>query len=166
MAPPVEKLIAQLKALYAVRTDEALAARLGSTKSAIAKWRSRGSLPAVVHQRVAKEYGPFYGDTFIEDSELHTRAFDIPRGLALYVYDRERAALSAFPTTADALLAWGFYIGDIERILRGHIASSLTDVANGRPLIERCVTQIDGRMIPELEKMVAQAKADHFDTFA
>jgi len=157
----VGKFIDQIKSLYGAATDQALAERLGSTKSAIANWRRRGAIPASVQQQVAKEYGPFADGTFQEESLGHIRYYDAPRGLALYVYDRERETMKLGSKNPHRTYGWrGYVFGDIERVLRFHIRDRLADVEIGDPLMERCISDIDRRVIPELEKLLAQVRSE------
>lgn len=155
----IESAISQLKQLYGAATDDALAKRLGSTKSAVANWRRRGAIPAAVQQQVAKEYGPFAPGTFLEESIEHIRLFDLPRGLALYVYDRERDNFRAAHPSAERYSWWGFIVGDVERILRRYIREHLAG-ADEAELMKRCLHDIERRSIPDLEKLLAQLRAE------
>ena len=159
MATNVEIAIKQLKQLYGVATDQALAERLGSTKSAVANWRRRGAIPASVQQQVAKEYGPFAPGTFSEEPLEHVRYFDVPRGLSLYVYDRERANFKSEADAVGRYAWWGFIVGDIERVLRRHIRERLGGV-DVDELTRRCLSDIDRRAIPDLESLLAQLRAE------
>lgn len=46
------------------------------------------------------------------------------------------------------------------RVLRFHIRDRLADVEIGDPLMQRCISDIDRRVIPELEKLLAQVRSE------
>jgi hypothetical protein len=127
-----------LKRLYAVQLDQDLAAILGSSKAAVAKWRRRGELPAWVAAKASADF-PTSAHTFAAEGVSLAEVFAV----ALAIFDQTPPPVLFPEKPADNPMNMGLrgrVFADAVEVISRHankVLSAIPDMDHVA-LIERC----------------------------